>query len=57
MEIAGAKSTKENAHQIHLVSQMFSCLHPQDMEIFGNSFAISLKIHDAIHQNLKNLFL
>lgn len=57
MEMVGAKSTKENAHQTHLVSQMFSCLHPQDMEIFGNSFAISLKIHDAIHQNLKNLFL
>lgn len=49
METTGAKSTQKNAHQIRLVSQMFSCLHPQDLEILGNSSAIDLKIHDAIN--------
>lgn len=52
METTGAKSTQKNAHQIRLVSQMFSCLHPQDLEILGNSSAIDLKIHDAINWNL-----
>lgn len=59
METTGAKSTQENAHQTQPFLQMFSCLHPQDLDILRIHLLMTSKfmMQSTETSVVKNLFL